>query len=311
VNSIVNILQSASSPDALEAQNIILRRIALQGDVAGFRTPPAQNITEIGGYLNLLTTLNQPEMRAQALAGILGVAGPTEPLGWVSNDQPLSFVTLANDRPGGPAQPTLSLTFVVRSDFSSELQAALSTLHQQGCTLPLSGHPAISLPPATPGGLPPADALPYLGRTLDLATATALVNPPTDPLALVRAQGSSGPFWIVSNVLAPGVSAVASSNYDALQCTPASCSVVTVTNAQYVPVEPLLANAGFYPASPLPRPTSNASASWAHFTNITGLIPGVTKLGDELSLLYNWAAINHSVFASALHWTWNGTSFAS
>jgi hypothetical protein len=311
VNSIVNILQSASTPDALEAQNIILRRVALQGDVIGSRIPPPKNISEIGGYINLLATLHEPEMRSQALAGILGVAGPIEPRGWVSNDQLLSMVTLPNDRPAGPAQPRLSLTFVVRSDFSSELQAALTTLHQQGCTLPLSGPPAITLPPATPGGLPPADALPYLGRALDLATAAALVNPQTDPLALARIQGSSSPFQIVSRVLAPGVTGVAPANYDALQCTETSCSIVTVTNGQYVPVEPLLANAGFYPASSLPQPTSTTSTTWAHFTNITGLVPGVTKLGDEMSLLYNLSVINHSAFASALNWTWNGTKFTT
>jgi hypothetical protein len=37
----------------------------------------------------------------------------------------------------------------------------------------------------------------------------------------------------------------------------------------------------------------------------------VTKLGDELSLLYNWSAIMSSVFASELTWVWNGTQFAS
>lgn len=309
VSSLVNIMQSASSPDALEAQNIILRRIALQGDVVGSRMPPPRNISEIGGYINLLTSLRQPEMRSQAVAGILGVAGPTEPLGWVSNDQLLAFVTLPNDRPAGTAQPALALTFTVRSDFSSAVQAALGALHQQGCALPIAGHPVMTLPPATPGALPPADALPYLGRTLDLATAAALVNPQADPLALIRAQGTGNPFQIAARVLAAGTSAVAPAGYDAMQCTVSSCSVVAVPQGQYVPVAPVLATAGFYPASPLPQPTSLTSAGWAHFTNITGLVPGVTKLGDELSLLYNWGVINRSRFAAALHWTWNGQAF--
>jgi hypothetical protein len=309
VSSLVNIMQSASSPDALEAQNIILRRIALQGDVVGSRIPPPRNISEIGGYINLLTSLRQPEMRSQALAGILGVAGPTEPLGWVSNDQLLAFVTLPNDRPAGPGQPALSLTFTVRSDFSSALQIALGALHQQGCTLPIAGLPAITLPPATPGAPPPADALPYLGRTLDLATAAALVNPQADPLALVRARGTGDLFQIAAKVLAAGTTAVAPADYDALQCTASSCSVVAISQGQYVLVAPLLAMAGFYPSAPLPQPTSLTSAGWARLTNITGLVPGVTKLGDELSLLYNWGLINHSTFASALHWTWNGKTF--
>ena len=308
VDSLVHILRSASSPDALEAQNIILRRIALQGDVIGSRIPPPRNISEIGGYVNLLGTLNQPEMRAQTLAAILGVAGPSEPLGWVSNDQPLAFVSLTNDRPSGRAQAALSLTFLARSDFSAAIQSVVETLHLQGCALPIAGGPAITLPPAHAGSTPPADALPYLGRTLDVAAVTALVDPHTDPLALVRPSGSSAPFAIAATVLS-AASPVAPASYDVLVCTATACTPVPVATGRYVPIAPLLASAGFYPPSPLPQPTSQASADWARFTNITGLVPGVTKLGDELALLYNWGSINHSAFASALHWTWNGTAF--
>jgi IPT/TIG domain len=310
VNSIVDILKTASSPGAIEARNMILRRIALQGDVIGSRIPPPKSISEIGGYMNLLEIIKQPEMRAQALAGILGVAGPSQPLGWVSNDQPLAFVTLANDRPAGPAQPTISLTFLVRSDFSGAFQAALNAFHQQGCALPISGQPAVTLPPAMPGALPPVDVLPYLGRTIDLAPAAALTNPQIDALALVRAQGSGNPFQVASRVLSPGIVPVVPANYGALQCTAASCSIVAIAGGQYVPVAPILATAGFYPAAPLPQPTSLGSTTWARFTNITGLLPGVTKLGDELSLLYGWSTINHSIFAGALQWVWDGAKFA-
>jgi hypothetical protein len=310
VGSIVDILKSASSPDALEAQNMILRRVALQGDVVGSRLPPPKNISEIGGYINLLTGLKQPEMRAQMLAGILGVAGPAQPLGWISNNQPLAFVALPNDRPAGPAQAVIPLTFVVRSDFSGALQNAINALHQRGCALPISSPPVVMLPLATPGAQAPIDALPYLGRTLDLGAASALIDPNTDALALVRAQGSSDPFQVAAKVLAPGVVAVAPAGYDALQCNASSCSIISISAAQCVPVAPLLATAGFYPTSPLPQPISTGSTTWAHFTNITGLIPGVTKLGDELSLLYNWSTINHSVFVGALHRVWNGTAFA-
>ena len=52
--------------------------LALQGDVIQSRIPAPRNITEIGGYLNLLQTLGQAEMRTQTLAGALGVAGPGE-----------------------------------------------------------------------------------------------------------------------------------------------------------------------------------------------------------------------------------------
>jgi hypothetical protein len=302
------LLKSASSPDAIEAQNMILRRIALQGDVIGSRIPPPRNVSEIGGYINLLSDLKQPEMRSQMLAGILGVAGPSQPLGWVSNTQPLSFVTLPNDRPGGPAQPAIALTFMVRSDFNGPVQAAINGLHQRGCALPIAGRPAVTLPPGMPGVLPPTDVLPYLGRTLDLASATALMDPNTDALALIRAQGSGDAFQIASRVLMPGAVPVMPATFDAVQCNPTLCAMVAVTG-QFVPVVPFLAAAGFYPADPLPQPASSASTAWARFTNITGLVPGVTKLGDELSLLYNWSTINHSVFAGVLHWVWNGKTF--
>lgn len=305
VSSLVNLLQSASSPDALEAQNIILRRLAFEGDVIGSRIPPPRNISEIGGYINLLTTLNQTEMRSQALAGALGVAGPNPPLGWISNNQQLVFVTLANDRPAGPAQPTIPLTVTVRGDFAAALQAALSSLHSQSAMLPLQAQPTW-LPVSAPNGLPPPDPLPYLGRTLDLVAGTALVNPSTDALAIISPD-AAGPTWQIGSLI-PGSAPPSSNNVYTWTATSSSCTSQLAT-ASYVPVTPLLANAGFYPASSAP-PTSLSSTGWTHFTNITGLVSGVTKLGDELSLLYNWNAIVNSVFAGNLGWVWNGTQFA-
>lgn len=89
MQALVDIVKAANTTDAMQAQAILLRRLALQGDVTGSRVPPPQNITEIGGYLNYLENLNQPEMRAQALAGILGVAGPNPPLGWQTTMPPV------------------------------------------------------------------------------------------------------------------------------------------------------------------------------------------------------------------------------
>lgn len=79
----------------------------------------------------------------------------------------------------------------------------------------------------------------------------------------------------------------------------------------YVFIGPTLANAGFYPAFPVPIPANTTATAWPFLTNTTGLIAGVTRLGDELSLLYRQDQIAASVFASMLNWTWNGTSFAS
>ena len=63
----------------------------------------------------------------------------------------------------------------------------------------------------------------------------------------------------------------AAANYDAIQCTPTSSSIVTLTAASLIPLGPVLAGAGFYPASPLPVPANSAQAAWATFTNVTGL----------------------------------------
>lgn len=308
-NGLMTMLQTATSPDALEAQTILLRRLALEGDIIPSRVPAPRNITEIGGYLNLLGKLKEPAMREQALAGILGVAGPNTPLGWVSTI-PLSMVAVTNDRPTGPAQPTIPLTFYVRSDFATSTNAALTYLHQRGCTLPLAS-PAPRLPSGLPGATPPADVLPFLGRTLDIVAATALANPATDPIALVKPQGSATPFQIASNVVNAGSVAVPPAAYDAMQCNSTTCSTVTLSSQSLVDVAPVLANAGFYPGNPLSQPTNGGDSAWSRFTNVTGLVAGTTKLGDELALLYDAPTIAGSVFAGALDWVWNGSAFAA
>lgn len=68
VDALAEILRSSTSPDTLQAQQILMRRLALEGDVVPSRVPAPRNITEIGGYFNLLETLNETTMRSQALA---------------------------------------------------------------------------------------------------------------------------------------------------------------------------------------------------------------------------------------------------
>jgi hypothetical protein len=310
VGNLLNVLNTATSPDALEAQSIIMRRIALEGDVVGSRVPPPRNITEIGGYLNLLTTLNETTMREQALAGILGVAGPNPPLGWISNSQPLAMVAITNDRPAGAAQPTLPLTVLVRSDFVSAVKSAIASLHQFGATLPLSGGSVLQLPQATPGSGVPTDILKYLGRVLTVAPTAALTTPGTDPLALIRPHGSSGDYEVAAQVLSATANPVLPADYDALVCTVTGSSVVELPAGTFVAVPPVLATAGFYPTSPLPTPANNTQTDWARFTNVTALVPGVSRLGDELSALYNPQTVATSVFAGILDWVWNGAAFA-
>ena len=208
VATLVNVLNSSTSPDALEAQNILMRRMALEGDVIGSRVPPPKNITEIGGYFNMLATLKEGAMREQALAGILGVAGPTPAQGWLGAPTPLSMVSLQNDRPAGTAQVSIPVNVLVRSDFVSAVQSAVKTLHGFGATLPLTGPSVLVLPPGGAGAAAPSNILAYLGRTLMIAPQAALVAPTTDPIALVRLTNSGSAFSISANVLNAGANQV-------------------------------------------------------------------------------------------------------
>lgn len=308
LGALLDIIKNASAPELWEAQTILLRRLALQGDVIASRIPAPRNISEIGGYLNLLGELGQGEMRAQMLASTLGVAGPNPPLGWTPSAPPRPLVSLANDRPEGAAQPSIPLTFTTRADFAPALMAALGVLHDKGGALPLlASNPG--LPPALPGVPAPTDALPYLGRALDVVPAAALRDADVDPIALARPQGTTQPFGLVARAAASGGGVpVPASDWDALVCDASACTTVTA-HAAFVPLAPILAAAGFYASATVP--TSSASLAWARLTNVTGLVVGVTKLGDELSLSYRTGDILASVFATRLHHVWNGTAFVA
>jgi len=310
VGTLVNTLNAATSPDALEAQNILMRRLALEGDVVGSRVPPPRNITEIGGYMNMLPELKEGAMREQALAGILGVAGPVQAQGFIEQTTPLSMVAIANDRPAGAAQPSIPTNVFVRSDFVSSVQAAVKALHAQGGTLPLTGPSVLTLPPGGPGAVMPANVLAYLGRTLTLAPAAALANATTDPLALIRASGTTDPFAVAANAINPATNPVTPANYDALQASATTTTTVPLTAASFIPLAPVLSAAGFYQASPPPQPASSLDTSWAVFSNVTGLVVGHTILGDELTLLHQPSTIAASVFAALLNTVWNGVTFA-
>jgi hypothetical protein len=303
LDAFLDIIKSANSPDAHEAQTILLRRLALQGDVISSRVPPPKNITEIGGYLNLLETLNQPEARAQMIAGILGVAGPNPPLGWAPARPPLSFMLLPNDRPEGTAQASIPLTFAVRSDFASAVDAARNALHAQDALLPLLST-ARPLPPTVPGVTPPLDVLPFLGRVLQVVPAAGLVDADADPIALARRNGTTDAFQVVARS-----TTAAAQSWDAVECTSTACATVQTSSA-FVPVAPVLALAGFYPRTGLPQPVNSASVEWSRFTNVTGLVIGVTTLGEELGLLYSPSEVLGSALASRAGWVWNGIEFA-
>ncbi|MDD5199092.1 MAG: hypothetical protein PHC88_04755 [Terrimicrobiaceae bacterium] len=309
MSALAAILQSSVSPDALAAQNLLLRRLSTEGDVFSSRIPVPRNITEVGGYLNLLDTLGETVMREQALASALGVAGPNPTPGFSPSAPVLYDVQRANDRPAGAAQPTIPVQFSIRNDFAAAFDAALKTIHDAGCALPILGSPH-PLPPAGPGATPPADLLPFLGRALDLMPTAALVDPDADPLALAQATGTTKLEVVARqlNAAAPNAASVTAQSWDAYKCDANACATVTASRT-YLPLTPILNAAGWYQkAPPVPAKLSQPGA-WNHWINVTGLIPNVSTFGDEIRQRVTPGELAASSLRDAVTWVWDGQGF--
>ncbi len=68
---LAKLIEQETSEDLLEARKMILKRIATESDVKQARIPAPLNITEIGGYYNLIK--NDDKMRRQMLSIVLGL----------------------------------------------------------------------------------------------------------------------------------------------------------------------------------------------------------------------------------------------
>jgi photosystem II stability/assembly factor-like uncharacterized protein len=309
MQALADILRTGTDPDILEAQRTLLRRIALEGNIIDSRVPAPKNITEIGGYINLLGSLGATDIRTQMLASVLGVAGPATPVGLSSQGTALAFVTVPNDRPAGAFQPTLTTAITVRSDMADAFAQALQRIHGLGCALPLYTPPRV-LPQATPGQQLQLDFLLILGRVLQVAPTVLLTDPATDPIAIARrASDPPAAFQLVAREL-DTANRVAQASWVAFQATDAGAAAQPPAQRQYVPLNPILADAGWYPVQPVVLPGSSTQpGSLPRFINVAGLMRGQTHLGDELSLLYPIAVIMGSALAGMLSWVWNGTTF--
>lgn len=303
------LLKSSASPEIVQAQQLLLQRLALQGDVFSSRIPAPRNITEVGGYINLLSQLQESEIRTQALAAALGVAGPNPMPGLLPTSGVLFDVQRTNDRPAGPAQASIPVQFRVRNDFATALDAALEAVHRAGCMLPvLSG--VMRLPPlgANAGTL---DMLEHLGRVLHLMPTAALVDPDADALAVARLE-SGGNLQVVARVLdptAPDAASVAEQAWVAWRCDATRCEETT-GDRRYLPLAPLLNAAGWYQPTPDAPQTLGAPGTWSRWVNTTGLIAGVSRYGDELAERFTPAQIAASALRDRLDWRWNGEEFA-
>jgi len=311
VDALSEILRNSTSPDALASQQLLLRRMALEADVFPSRVPAPRNITEVGGYLNLLETLNETEMRSQVLASILGVAGPNPMPGFEPTTPALYDVLKSNDRPAGANQASIPVQLRIRNDFASAFDAALKAIHDAGCMLPVMTAPR-SLPAAQAGAVPPDDLLPYLGRTLDLMPNAALNDPDADVLAVAHPDGVAT-LEVVARQLdatAPNAASVVQKKWAAWKCDAAVCTESTA-DRKYLSLTPILNAAGWYQKTPAAPQKLSAPGTWSHWTNTTGLIAGISRFGDELYQRYTGGEIGASSLRDAIDRVWDGTTFKS
>ncbi len=307
------ILRSSSSPEVLQAQQLLLQRLALQGDVFSSRIPVPGSITEVGGYVNLLERLGETEIRTQALAAALGVAGPNPMPGLTPSAGVLFDVQRPNDRPPGAAEATTPVQVAVRNDFAPAFDAARQAFHDAGCILPLLGFAPVGLPPLAPGNpSPPDDLLLHLGRVMRLMPTAALVDPDADALALARLDGETT-LQVVARQLDPGApdaGSVSGASWVAWSCDAAACTEST-DDRDYLPLAPILNAAGWYQPTP-DAPTSLGDAGrWWRWTNVTGLVPGVTRFGDELLQRHAAGVVAASSLRDHLDRVWNGEDFVA
>ena len=311
MDALVEVMRAGVRPDVLEAQRLLLQRLANQGDVFPSRIPLPRNITEVGGYLNLLERAGQTDMRTSAIASALGIAAP--PPGAIGGVVALGRVTLANDRPPGPVQASIPPLIEVRADFHAPLFAARETLHASGCQLPLRAPRAVlplTQPGAQPATLDTRAVLVALGRLLDVFPGTLLVDPATDALAIARPETpATEPFRLVAREL-DGATLVPEASWVARRASATAVVDDPPALRRYLEVLPVMQAAGWlHPAPFEPVTTASQRGSLATFVNVTGLIAGETTLGDELELLYTRAAIGQSALVPFLGWRWNGSAF--
>ena len=309
LHALADILRSGSDPEILEAQRILLRRIALEGNIIDSRVPAPKNITEVGGYVNLLTTLGHTDIRTQMLASVLGVAGPATPVGLSGEGPVIAFIPLPNDRPTGPAQPSFSTSFTARTDMADALTGALQRVHGFGCALPLYTPPRV-LPFATPGQLLQIDFLQILGRVLQVPPGALLADPANDSVAIARLASDPPDHWQLVVREIDGAARVTAASWVAYEASDSNAGPTSAALRQYVPLAPILADAGWYSSGPFALPTSITNlGSLPRLLNVTGLVKNKTTLGDELLLLYPRTTVMSSALAGMLPWVWNGTTF--
>lgn len=303
-SALLDIIKQESSPEAVKVRNLMLRRIAMAGDITPSRIQSPQNITQIGGYINLLESIKQDSLRNRMLASVLGVAAPGEEH-ILRDDLPeLFFVRRPSDRPECEQVETLPLAFYMRSDFLEAFEGVLASLHAMGAALPVFLTTAPPLPPLS-SPLPTQEGiLTLLGRTLELVPTAAFINPEKDPIVVAK-QEETVIVYVRSDSVKEGSAVKA-------YVREGEGYAVKEISAKLIPITPLMQAAGWYMEKGTPeqqgKPYDPASA--LRWRNITGLVSGRTTFANELYLLYTRAQIVGSCLREMLDAKWDGVKFA-
>ncbi|MCL2799807.1 MAG: hypothetical protein FWD54_06000 [Endomicrobia bacterium] len=295
---LLDIIKQENSPEAAAARNMILQRIALSGDVTPSRIEAPQNITQIGGYINLLESYGQTEMRNQMLASVLGIANNAEIPGYIS--PVLYFEMKLNDRPECPQQAYLPLSYHMRSDFSPAFAVSMNELHKAGAYLPVvSQKPAL---PALHAAAPSSDEILFLlGRMIMISPVAAFSDPETDPIVVEGKSGVGAVYVRTGNnadkkTLEVFVRKEDSSGYETKEVT-----------GLFAPLAEIMKKSGWIAKeSDGDKDDPQKALCWVNFT---GLMPETSKLGKELALLYAPQQITASKVREMLNITFNGQGF--
>lgn len=310
LSALTDVIRGATTPEIQEAQAMLLRRLAVEGDVIPSRMDAPDNVTKVGGYFNLLTDLAMTDMRRQMLGSVLGLASDVSipPAG--GSTPPMRFTTFANDVPPGPEGTTVAPTVAVRSDLAAPVQAAIATLHTEGGLLPLWSPPT-ALPPGPGGPVTAPDPMPYLGRALWVAPTVAMVDPDTDPIVLGRASTDPGTDYRIGVRVSAGTVGAPTVDWIGLVWDSVGGAFVerdlgTVT---MLAIEDALTGTAFAAHHSAAAPSSQGALAWARLVAVGGLVPGASKLGDELALLWSADEIAQSIYSTHLDALWDGTTF--
>lgn len=302
--ALTEVIKGATSPEIQQAQAMLLRRLAEQGDVIPSRLPAPKNVTEVGGWFNLLSTLGETTMRRDMVASALGLAA-TPPGVTQHATPPLALTSLVNDR----TSPDMTLTVTVRSDLAATLATARADVHAAGGMLPLWSPPA-ALPAATGATGAPPDPLPYLGREVWIAPTAALVAPETDPVVVAR-LAADPPGYTVGIRVSDGTAGAVKGAWSALVYDEIGQAFVerAIGELSVLPLPAVLAPTPFTATRLGAPPVSRGDYGWARLVATAGLVPGASTLGEELGLVWTGDQIGASVYAGHVLAVWDGHAF--